>query len=235
MYQTWDIGKVFSNFMEFLRTHGYRIFVSLITGAFTYHAGIALTDDPAYAIALVIMSEGLSLWYPFILEGAGQVYTSANKIIPSGLLQWIAAILGIVFSWTAIILTDIASATYIARDANLKFGELFSYFERVPEWSQKVVVYVLPVMGIVHAILLTTFYIFSKEAQHARNIRAIRRAADEKIRLANANAMKAKAEAEAGYYESLAYDKARLAGEAKAKIRLNSDFSLPVDENDPNA
>lgn len=231
--ETLDIGKVWNQFMEFLRSHGFRVFVSLITGAFTYHAGYTLTESVVYAAALVVMAEGLSLWYPFSLEGAKPAFLgSIKKINVSGFIQWSAAILGIALSWTSIILTDLASATFIANEANIKFGGLFSAFENIPIWSQQIVVYVLPVLGVCHALLLTAFYIFSPEAEHARTLRSIRRSADEKIKTANAKALEAQATAEANEYTTKAFQAAEKAGRAKANARLANEFNLKEYAND---
>lgn len=224
---TFDIGKTWNQFMEFLRSHGFRVFVSLITGSFTYHAGYTLTQSVIYATALVIMAEGLSLWYPFSLEGAKPAFQGDwRKINISGLIQWTSAILGIIIAWSSIILTDLASATFIARDANVNFGGLFTAFASVPEWSQQIVVYVLPVLGVCHALLLTAFYIFSPEAEHARTLRSIRRAADEKIKLANAKALEAQATAEANEYATKAHQAAEKAGKARANARIANEFDM---------
>lgn len=227
-----DLGDLFAKFGEFLRAHGVRVFASSVTGAFTYYAGYSLTHDPLYGATLVILAEGLSLWYPFILEGAQQAfYGTWKKVNVGGLFQWLAALLGIVLAWVSIIVTDLSSATIIARDASINFG-IFAVFESVPDWAQQVVVYVLPILGFSHALLLTVFYLASPEAAQARAIREIHRQANYTIKQAHADAKKSEAEAMASEYKAKAHDAAAKAGRAKANARLANEFpDMPMTAN----
>lgn len=220
---TFNLQDHLLKFWEFLRSHLFRVVLAAVTGWFTYYAGYSLTGDPIYGLTLVVLAEGLSLYWPFQMEAAQSVGNLKN-INVAGLFQWISGILGVIFAWGSVILTDISSATLIAQNAN---AQVFSLFAEVPQWSQDVVVYVLPVSAVAHGILLTVFYVASAEAANSRDLRKIRREADHAIKQAHAEAEKARAQAEASEYKALASEAAAKAGKAKAQERIANEYHSP--------
>jgi membrane protein implicated in regulation of membrane protease activity len=207
--------------LNVLEEHGFRFFAAAVTGVLTYYAGLSLTQNPMYGITLVLLCEGMSLYWPVRLEGAQEVgkYPSYNF---SGLVQWSTAIMGIVLAWGSIIVTDLASAVFIANAADI---EVFSAFASVPEWAQSVVVYVLPVLAFTHGVLLTAFYIASPEAEQARQLRKMRAETRHSVARANADAEKSKAAAYAEQYKRVAVEAAKARGRAEADEQVTKRYA----------
>jgi hypothetical protein len=106
------------------------------------------------------MAEGAALYWALRVEDYG------NHI------QQACAYIGAVLAWIAITVTDLASATIIASMANIK---IFSAFEKVPAWAQNTVVYVVPLLAVLHGVLATLHYFFSETAKAHREISEIKR------------------------------------------------------------
>lgn len=221
-----NLQKILNDTYGFLRQHGFRLFTAIVTGALTYYAGIVLTGQWLYAITLVLLAEGLSLYWPSRMEAA-QSAGSLKDIHWAGVAQWSAAITGIILAWVSIIVTDLATATIIASEANLLTG-IFKRFEVVPGWAQNVVVYVLPVLAVSHGVLLTIFYVTSPEAAASRLDRKRERETRRKIRDARAKAKAEEAKARASAYERMAIKEAKKLGEAKAASMVQEEFTRPV-------
>ena len=202
--------------LDFVREHGFRVFAAAVTGSLTYYAGFTVAGTAIYALTLVALAEGMSLYWPYRLESAQSAGTWKNVNI-SGAVQWTSASIGIAVAWVSIIVTDLASAVFIANSAGY---EVLTAFQDVPKWSQNVVVYVLPILAFTHGLLLTAFYVASPEAAHARTLRAIRRASGQQIAKANADAEAAKAQSYVQYYQRNVTDKATAKGESEAELEI---------------
>ena len=207
-------------FIEFIKEHGFRVFAALVTGTLTYYAGYTVASSVLYGITLVALAEGMSLYWPYRLESAQDAGTWM-KINISGAAQWTAAIVGNIIAWGSIIVTDLASAVLLA---SANGYTILTAFRDVPQWSQDVVVYVLPVLAFAHGLLLTLFYIASHEAAHERALRAIHRDSRQKIAKANADAETAKAQSYVTYYERNVTGKAQKAGEDEADAAITQKY-----------
>jgi len=205
---------------DFFRNDAFRVFTAIVTGALTYYAGWSLTNQIPYAIALVLLCEGLTLYWPFRLEGAGDVGTKGKRNAPA-VIQWLVAIIGIITAWLSVIVTDLACATIIASQANIR---VFSAFADIPLWAQEVVVYVLPVLAVTHGILLTVFYVASPEAAHKRTIRAITRKASADMKRAEADAEKARMEKLTAEYRTSAVTAAKELGATQAQEKVAAKY-----------
>lgn len=199
-------------FLEHTSSHWLRYMTLLITGVLTWNAAWELTSNPIYCIFLVLLAEGATLYWQHAVERVGGVAVEENgKVNVSVVVQFTTGILGIALSWIAIISTDLASLTFIARNSQI---DIFSAFQKVPDWAQSVVVYVIPVLAVSHGILATAYHIASPEA-----------AAKRRIRRAHTTARVAEAEAHASEYERLATVKAQEAGRAKAGSKVQKEFA----------
>lgn len=221
-----NLEQAWKDFSYFVATHGPRFFVAGVTGVLTYLAGWFLTSQPVYAITLVLLAEGLSLYWPYRMEAA-QSYGTRRNVNWAGVAQWAAASIGVILAWVSIIITDLATATIIASNAGKLTGWLQA-FEVVPLWAQEVVVYVLPVLAVSHGILLSVFYVASPEAATARINRQAERETTQTIREARNKARAEEAKARAAAYERNAITEARKLGEAKGASMVQSDFTEPL-------
>lgn len=187
-----------------------RYLTLVITGVLTWNAAWELTGNPLYCVFLVGLAEGATLFWQHAFERVGGVAKEGWKFNVPVIVQFLSAGAGILFAWIAIIATDVASLTFIAKSSQI---EIFSAFQDVPVWAQSVVVYVIPVLAVSHGILTVIYNVASPEASASR-----------RIRRAHTSAKVAEAEAHAYEYERLATDRAKEAGRAKAGNRVLSDF-----------
>jgi len=149
-------------------------------------------------IALVLLAEGASLYWANRIEDYGNY------------VQMGAAILGSGLAWVSIAVTDLASVTIVAKNAQLE--QIFTVFANVPEWAQKTVVYVVPTLAVAQGVLATLHYFFSEEAKLRREIAKTNRDADKAIKQADADARKNMAQARAKRYKELAEESAPVLG-----------------------
>jgi len=207
------------------KEHGLRYFAAIVTGALTGYAGYSFTTNYWYALTLVVLAEGASLYWPSRLETVRAVKTGKHWHL-DGIGQWLCALLGIALSWISIVATDISSAAVIATSNDNAMAEIFSVFAKVPDWSQQVIVYVLPVLAFSHGALLTLFYILSEDAEIARSIRGIERSATLSIRRSNADAEMARAQAYVNKHRAIATKAATAKGEQEAVESVDSTYAV---------
>jgi hypothetical protein len=205
-----DLVAGFNRVKSHLSDHWLRYFAVLVTGTLTGIAGWQLTHNVIYVIFMILLAEGASLFWTARAEKNG------NNT------QMTMSVIGTVVAWTAIILTDLASATIIANLANdaaiakaVANGQtaesvklIFSLFKEVPGWAQGVITYVLPVLATLHGLLTVVHYYFSEEAKLKRDIDKIERKAKREIAQAEADARKNIAQARADRYREIAIEKA---------------------------
>jgi len=208
------------DWLDWIGDHGFRVFAAFVTGALTFYAGNSVANSVVYGAVLVLLAEGVSLYWPFRLETA-QMLTDWRKL-GGAHVQWISAILGITIAWISIILTDLASAILIANQRNIG---VFALFATVPEWAQAIMVYVLPVLAFTHGLLLTAFYVCSAEASHKRLLRKIQREARQAIAKADADAEVARSQSYQEHYRQVATPKAQARGKQEAEQETTRKYS----------
>ena len=153
-------------FLEYVGQHWLRFVALTVTGSLTGLAAWNFTGSWLYVLAIIAMAEGASIYWSLRIEDFG------NKV------QMLASVLGTIVSWVAIILTDLASATIIAGMSKL---QIFTAFQQVPVWAQNTVVYVVPLLAVLHGVLATLHYYFSESASTKRAIKTTRREAQQDI------------------------------------------------------
>lgn len=206
-----SIDTRWDSFWTELGQHWLRYAALMVTGALTGFAAWSLTSQWQYVIAIILLAEGSALFWAARIEDYG------NR------LQMVASIGGTALAWIAITVTDLASATIIARLSNL---EIFSQFAEVPAWAQRSVVYVVPVLAVCHGVLATVHYYFSESAALRRDASKSSRDAQRRINEAKARAKIAIATAEAMEYERLADEKAPAIGAQRGAERWEGDTAV---------
>ena len=154
--------KIGDEIFEHIGNHWLRYVAMMVTGSLTGMAAWNLTGFAPYVLAIIALAEGASIYW------FSQMQKHENR------MQAVIAVAGTGIAWIAIILTDLASATIIARMANL---EVFTAFAQVPVWAQNTVVYVVPSLAVVHLILATLHHYFSETASAIRTNESIKREA----------------------------------------------------------
>jgi len=214
-------SKVTEFFAE-LNQHWLRYIALIVTGSLTGYAVWSFTFNALYVLATIALAEGASLYWTKRVEDYG------NQV-----QLWCAGI-GAVLAWTAIILTDLSSATIIASTSNI---QIFSVFKQVPEWAQRTVVYVVPLLAVIHGVLATLHYFFSEIAEMRRNISADIRQANYEIKKATAQTSVAIAKAQAQRYVELASTQSANVGYDRAEKQwaqnagLNTGTKVGAEEN----
>ena len=122
----------------------------VITASFTSQAAWFLTSSYFYAVAAVILAEGAFLYWESRFRFA------ENK------LQQVVAGISWVISITAIALTGLASATFLANQAGH-----FSLFAVIPDWAQNAITYTMISLAAVHAVT-GVIYAFVSDSDAAR-------------------------------------------------------------------
>lgn len=194
---------------EFLSENWLRLCALVVTGVLTGLAGWRLTNNWFFTASLILLAEGASLFW------TARASDNGNGT------QQVLSVIGSVVAWTAIVVTDLASATILAADADV---EIFSAFQQVPEWAQSVVTYVLPTLAVIHGVFGTAHHYFSEGAKLARDVAKTRRDAVRKIKQAEADAQVSIAKAQADRYAELAEANAARIGQERGNSLWNTAY-----------
>lgn len=194
--------KIGDGFFENIEQHWLRYVAMIVTGSLTGMAAWNLTGFIPYVLAIIALAEGASIYW------FSQMQKHENR------MQAVIAGAGTAIAWIAIILTDLASATIIARMANL---EVFTAFAQVPLWAQNTVVYVVPALAVLHLILATLHHYFSETASSIRDNESIKRQARMDIERSKQEELR-----------RLAQLRADSVGKEQARIEWEKILALPV-------
>ena len=198
-------------FQSEIAQHWLRYIALMVTASLTGYAVWSYTFNALYVLATIALAEGASLYWTKRVEDYG------NPI-----QMWTAGA-GAVLAWIAIICTDLASATIIASSSNLK---VLTVFAQVPAWAQATVVYVVPLLAVVHGVLATFHYFFSEIAEMRRNISADLRLAHYEIQKAQAQSSVDIAQAQAQRYREIASTESMNTGYRRAQELWDLDAGL---------
>jgi hypothetical protein len=200
------------NAKSYLSQNWLRYLTVIVTGTLTGIAGWTLTGNAIYTAFIILLAEGSSLFW------AARTEDNGNKT------QTTLSVIGTVVAWTAIILTDLSSATILANQAN---REVFTVFAKVPAWSQMVVTFVLPVLATTHGILAVAHYFYSEDARLNRDLAKTEREAKRVISQAEADARKNIAKAQANRFKELAEERAEGIGRNKGDTLWEKRYEKP--------
>lgn len=167
MYQKSTVEQSFSKSIErTIATAGgvwLKWLAMVITASFTGQAALYLTGSWFYAVGWVMLAEGAFLFW----EARFRHAENNLQHVLAG-VAWVIAI-------TAIVLTDLASATLLAHNAGL-----FTLFATVPDWAQNIITYTMAILAAIHAVMGVLFHFVSDSdaaaRAHAREYRSIQQA-----------------------------------------------------------
>lgn len=201
------IDSWFTDFFEHIQQHWLRYTALLVTAGLTGFTAWTYTASLFYVIALIVLAEGAVVFWSLRVEDYGN------------LTQKFCAILGTALAWIAIAATNLASATILASISQI---EVFTAFQSVPEWAQRIVVFVVPVLGVFHGIIATFHHFSSEISKMHRAVGGKRREARMEIEQAKANAQVSIAQEEAARFAQLAAERSRAIGIKRGEKRWDT-------------
>lgn len=194
------VGQNIQGFGKYLVSHWPLLLLAIFTGSFTYHAAVFYVGTTSYIVMTLTLTEGFLLYWLYLAEGAISSAFEDNKLETNEKFQILASGLGVIVSFAAVVLTDIASAQLIASQSGR-----FADFTTIPPWTQTIIVNIVWILAVfnvfaigIYVIASPTAALLRAEARATRIMRKAEIAAQIKKERAAAAAFERRANQEAG-------------------------------------